>query len=232
MDPRHLFIDQRLTGLCVYCGGPPETKDHVPPKVLLDEPYPDNLPTVPSCATRNGNCSLHEQYVACLVECAVTGTLEPDRTLRPKVKRMLEENPALRLRLEGSRTADASGHLSWKPEADRVRAVVLKLARGHAAYELSLPQLDDPLDVSFAPFVVMTYEQRTLFESGTASGLGFWPEIGSRAFIRAATNWQPPDPQGWLTVQEGRYRYAVEQVGGLHVRIVLSEYLACEVCWE
>ena len=37
MDPRHLFIDERHTGMCVYCGTHPDTRDHVPSKVLLDE---------------------------------------------------------------------------------------------------------------------------------------------------------------------------------------------------
>jgi hypothetical protein len=42
MDPRHLFIDERLTGRCVYCGGRPNTRDHCPSKVLLDEAFPAN----------------------------------------------------------------------------------------------------------------------------------------------------------------------------------------------
>ncbi len=37
MDPRKLFIDERLTGMCVYCGTRPDTRDTVPSKVLLDD---------------------------------------------------------------------------------------------------------------------------------------------------------------------------------------------------
>ena len=37
MDPRHLFIDERHTGFCVYCGAQPDTRDHVPSKVFLKE---------------------------------------------------------------------------------------------------------------------------------------------------------------------------------------------------
>ena len=36
----------------------------------------------------------------------------------------------------------------------------------------------------------------------------------------------------WTIVQEGIYRYSVQQDGGLRVRSVLSEYLATEVQWE
>lgn len=40
MDPRHLPVDSRLVGGCVFCGGEPGTRDHVPSKVLLDDPLP------------------------------------------------------------------------------------------------------------------------------------------------------------------------------------------------
>jgi hypothetical protein len=60
-----------------------------------------------------------------------------------------------------------------------------------------------------------------------------WPEIGSRAFRRACG--KSPDgfeqTNSWVMVQPGRYRYAVYEVPFL-VRIVLSEYLACQVAWE
>ena len=37
---------------------------------------------------------------------------------------------------------------------------------------------------------------------------------------------------GWVIVQDGVYRYRVEQVGLMRVRTVLFEYLATEVCWD
>ena len=40
------------------------------------------------------------------------------------------------------------------------------------------------------------------------------------------------DECGWVVVQPDRYRYAVVETGGVVVRMVLSEYLACEVVWE
>jgi hypothetical protein len=36
---------------------------------------------------------------------------------------------------------------------------------------------------------------------------------------------------GWVIVQEGVYRYAVRQGGGIIVRIVLREYLGAEILW-
>ena len=78
MDPRHLFMDERLTGMCVYCGAQPETRDHVPSKVLLDEPYPPELPVVGACEKCNASFSMDEQYLACfLVLCGVETRFPP-----------------------------------------------------------------------------------------------------------------------------------------------------------
>jgi hypothetical protein len=60
MDPRHLFVDQRETGMCVYCGKLPDSREHIPSKVLLDEPYPIDLPVVDACYNCNNSFSKDE----------------------------------------------------------------------------------------------------------------------------------------------------------------------------
>lgn len=235
MDPRHLFIDERLTGMCVYCGAQPDTRDHVPSKVLLDEPYPAQLPVVGACESCNASFSLDEQYLACFIECVVCGTVDTAGIRRSNVTRILNRNPALQRWIEASRGKAQGENLLWQPEIDRIRKIVLKLARGHAAYEL-YPQLEEPEQVAFTPFVAMSDYERAVFEheevtSGTLQG---WPEIGTRAFYRASG--KNPDSQrqidGWNIVQPDRYRYSVVETGGVLVKMVLSEYLACVVAWE
>lgn len=232
MDPRHLFLDSRLTGGCAYCGSQPDTHDHVPSRVLLDEPFPRQLPVVDACEVCNGSFSLDEQYVACLVEVVLSGTVEPSGIGRAKVRRILGENAALASRIRTSLRTDEKDHLIWEPEIDRVRRIVIKLARGHVAHEL-YPQLEEPKEVVFAPLLVMSNDEIDEFDNGHGGGLRGWPEIGSRAFFRACGK----SPDGfeqvgdWIIVQPGRYRYAVDETG-LLVRMVLSEYLACQVVWE
>ena len=34
---------------CIYCGKPANTREHVPSKTMLIEPFPENLPTIPAC---------------------------------------------------------------------------------------------------------------------------------------------------------------------------------------
>jgi len=232
MDPRHLFMDERLTGMCVYCGAQPDTRDHVPSKVLLDEPYPPQLPVVGACEKCNASFSLDEQYLSCFLECVICGTVDPSGLERPNVKRILSENPALQHRIEVSQKMDEAGNLLWQPDIDRVRKIVTKLARGHVAYEF-YPKLEEPVGVAFSPIPVLSDQERTAFEDMTSGKLDLLPEIGSRAFYRALG--KKPDQfkqmGDWIVVQLGRYRYAVVEMGGVLVRMVLSDYLACAVSW-
>ena len=55
--------------MCCYCGDFADTVDHVPSKVFLEKPYPENLPVVPCCKKCNERFSLDEEYVAVLLEC-------------------------------------------------------------------------------------------------------------------------------------------------------------------
>jgi len=233
MDPRHLFMDERLTGMCVYCGAQPETRDHVPLKVLLDEPYPPELPVVGACEKCNSSFSLDEQYMACFLDCVICGGSVASDLHRSNIERILKDNPALKGKIEKARKRDDADNLLWEPEADRVRNIVLKLARGHVAYEL-YPKLEEPTKVIFAPLQLLSDEERWSFEQLTAGKVDLWPEIGSRAFLRACG--KSPDrlpvSDGWVVVQPARYRYAVAETGGVLVQMVLSEYLACEVVWD
>jgi hypothetical protein len=205
----------------------------VPPKILLDDPLPRDLPTVDACSACNASFSLDEEYLACLVECVLSGTADPEGLSRNKIRRALERNPSLAERIRCSARTDDAGSLVWMPEDDRVRRVVVKLARGHAAYELSLPQLEVPLEVRIQPLIVMSESDRAVFGDADAGGIRGWPEVGSRAFHRACgAHPYAGQPGPWIVVQEGRYRYSVDQDGGVGVQVVLSEYLACSVEWE
>lgn len=227
MDPRQLFVDARQIGICVHCGSPPSTRDHVPSKVLLDEPYPEDLPVVDACLSCNGGLSADETYLACMVECARIGSTSSVERL--KVRQLLERAPSLTARLAASATRGGSS-IGWIPELSRVGRVVLKLARGHAAYELGEPQLAQPERIWVAPFNTMPERSREAFESVPTESL--FPEIGSRAFIKTViVGERTLLPNGWQIVQDGRYRFLVSFSEGTVVRIVLSEYLACEVSW-
>jgi hypothetical protein len=226
MEQIRPYADERLIAGCLYCGGATESRDHVPSRVLLDEPYPENLPVVPACDACNGSYSLDEQYFACLVECARTGSL--DAVQRPKIIRILRENPALAERISRARSGEQD--VSFSVELTRAQSVVLKLARGHAAYEASEVPRHSPSHILITPLMSLDQAARDHFEVVPRSAV--WPEVGSRAMQRLIVFGGDVTDAGWIEVQPEQYRYFVVAEGPIMVRFVVSEYLACEVIWS
>ena len=222
------YGDERNKGFCVHCGGSDETVDHVPSKVFLEEPYPDNLMASPACRRCNNGFSTDEEYLACFLECVVAGEVEPAK-LRPKIARILRGNVSLLSRIQQVRRV-CGGTPVWSIEPERAERVVVKIARCHAAFELNEPQLEAPEIVSIKPLLLMSDDERAAFE-GQDGDLALWPEMGSRAMQRLLVSGTDVFSEGWLVVQEGNYRFQVYQAPALVVKIVFREYLGCKVVW-
>lgn len=77
----------------------------------------------------------------------------------------------------------------------------------------------------------MSEEQMRAFKTPPVGSL--LPEIGSRAFhnVLVIGNQVFTQEGTWQVIQKGRYRYSVSHSDGIQVRMVLSDYLACDVIW-
>lgn len=201
-DRRKLFVDERLTGMCVFCGAKPSTRDHCPSKVLLDAPFPPNLPVVHACEACNQSFSMDEQFLACFVECVICGSTDPSSVQRENVRRILRNNPQLAAQIQASLVADQSRCKVWTADMDRVRNVVIKLARGHLDCELSIQDWGEPDVIEIAPFPLMGQSQRDSFECPAPGPDVICPELGSRAFMRMLPSGDKV-ADGWLDVQDG-----------------------------
>ena len=233
------FVDERQKELCIYCGAllvAVETnKDHVPSKGLLLKPHPENLPVVRVCKGCNSDFSVDEEYLFLFLRCVLAGTTNPDDHRDARVAGAMKRHVNLRARIERSKTEyktrGGETRFIWKPETERVRRVVIKNARGHALFEYGEPMLTEPEHVWIGPIGCMTEEERVSFVSGDEGNLAGWAgEIGSRTMTRVMTGQDLCD--GWVVVQEGVYRFRVDQCGTLRVRSILHEYLATEVYWS
>ncbi len=218
--------DERQMTFCVHCGGKAETRDHIPSRFLLDEPYPSQLPTVPACRACNETLSKDEVYFACLVECARVGSVTEKAIQREKIRRILKECPALAARLAQAQKEIGNG-ISFDVEYERVKKVVLKLCRGHVAFELNEPQYHEPDTFSVIPITSMPEDVYRYFETPPHSSV--WPEVGSRAMQRLVS--LNTGAAGWIVVQPGQYRYLASAGSSVIVRMVIGEYLGCEVIW-
>lgn len=235
------FADERHKAWCLSCcqalAGNVVNRDHVPSKVLLDRPFPDNLPVVQVCAACNNGHSLDEEYFIAFLGVVLSGSTKPQDQTIDRARAVLEHNPGLAARIETTRSSIEEGdksRLYWHPEAERIHRVILKNARGHVYYDFGEPMLGAPSSLWAVPLVSLSDERREHFEAvldQTGESLAGWPEVGSRAMNRLFSGVDMID--GWTIVQEGIYRYAVIQDGtGYVVRILIREYLAAEVAWS
>jgi len=224
---KHLsnFGDARTLMYCAFCGGTTGTRDHCPSKIFLDTPLPENLPVVPACAECNNGFSVDEEYLACFLSSVLAGSTEPEAQGREKTRRILSVKSALRERIERSKR-ETEGGTRFIPEYDRARNVLIKLAQGHALYELHESCSTEPDYVMIVPFPMMSDTERAEFEQPVVASV--WPEVGSRAMQRLVQG-TDLSQNGWIVVQEGRYRYSATINEGRDVRIVIDEYLAAQI---
>lgn len=128
-------------------------------------------------------------------------------------------------------------------DAPRVRNIILKLARGHAAFELSQICRHEPALLDWQPLELIDARIRDTFEAPQI--VGVHGEVGCRGMQRMMVVQVALEStvdgsrrnigiivNDWIEVQDGRYRYmAIDGDRGIEIRIVIGEYLACKVYW-
>lgn len=242
MKQLNSFADDRLIRGCVYCGGSADTRDHVPSKCLLERPYPENLTVVGCCYDCNQGFSKDEEYFVCLIESVLCGSIDPEKIERSSVAKIMQKSPALRKRIEDSKT-EVNGQIAFIPEFERIQNVMLKLARGHATFELSQPCRMEPDHFWCGVLSSLPEENQEAFNS--VHFQHNFGEVGSRNMQRLmVTQMTVMSENGeeqnismlindWIDVQDDRYRFiAIDDMGTFVIRIVIAEYFACEVAWE
>lgn len=216
--------------ICVYCGvAKGISRDHVPSKALLDKPYPDDLPCVEACESCNNGFSLNEEYLACLIECVLAGSADPEKISRPKIKRILQSKPLLRERLQKA-CRQVGEETFFEVEHDRISLVIEKLARGHAYFEDQELALNrSPISLKVFPLQVLPLYVKSSFDSPQ----GFWPDPGALTRNGGYTLERLiQNDCAWIEVQPQRYRYSIVNGDLLTVRIVMSEYLGAEASFQ
>lgn len=232
------FCDERQSTWCLHCttslSEVRTNKDHVPSKCFLKKPYPENLPTVEICAECNNGFSADENYFACVIHAVLAGSLSPDPQHHPEAAKILRHNQGIARRLNTqSEQVDLFPHelpFTVYPDYKRIERVLVKNAKGHAFYEYGEPMLESPSTVEVFPIHQLSADNRARFESSEAVGdLSAWPEVGSRMMDRVMTGREMLGE--WIVVEDGIHRYAVDQAGGLRVRMVIRDYLGAQIQW-
>lgn len=133
--------------VCLYCGGPGLTRDHVVPLCFLEEPLPSNLLTVRSCYQCNSSYGFDEQYF--LVVMASTGnvpSLHAKTEQGGVVDKTLSRAPLLDDRIIRKLAVDEGGRVYLNVEEKRMARVLRKIAFGlywHRYSPNRTPQLNE-----------------------------------------------------------------------------------------
>lgn len=224
-------MDWRLENICVYCGNPADTLDHVPSKCFLDKPYPNNLIAVQCCKECNHRFSSDEEYVSCFIDCMKEKTTNPDMIKRKKTRETLLHSDKLLKRIKDQFRTFAD-IVVWGWERKRFELVMYKLAFGHLAQENNYINWDSDYKVNM--WLLGTMSQTSLEEFEKPYFGDIAPEIGSNnlaknghlyVYVGIDKSFFYYD---WVLTQEGRYRYCISP-DNTKVKFVIAEYLAVEV---
>ena len=172
---------------CAYCGGRAETRDHVPPKCLLEKPFPKNLLTVPSCRRCNENFSSDEQYfLIALAQVGFCPRLMSKVEEGGDVDRALNRSAALDDRIIRSLVVEEGGAVSFLPELERMAKIVRKIVFG---------------------LYIRRYPRRTNLESFVPIGIYHQSNSIPQPLVAAMYNWPGIRRKNWEVVQTEVFSY-------------------------
>ncbi|HPJ03184.1 MAG TPA: hypothetical protein PKU80_10125 [Candidatus Limiplasma sp.] len=220
------FSDERLKGNCVYCDALPNTVDHIPAKVFLNKPYPENLYVVPACEECNNKYSKDEQFVAFLIDYLVMLDATNTEELLGKIESRYTNWAFMEARILDRLTKHTNGQVSIELENKRIENVIQKFALCHIQYETGTKAYSAPSYLTYSFIPQMSPQEYYEFNNPVSDTI--LPEIGCRLFQRIYDN----GDNFWIIIQGGSYRYYVNAGSSVFVRIVIKEMLFCEVVWN
>lgn len=220
---------------CIYCGKPANTREHVPSKSLLMEPFPENLPTIPACFECNNGFSADEEYFICFLE-VLKSKVYGDYSISEHVNGILSKKESL-YRLIESQILSKNGIIYPSFDINRFSRIITKLAIGHAGYEFDDLNFDGEAGLWFEFAPNINEEDKAEFENSKL--LNVIPEISSRfscnaRILQNVDNNEAIALSDWITVQEQRYSYNVSfnDSGGVSVKMIILDFLYCRVDFE
>ncbi|WP_373035376.1 hypothetical protein [Sulfurimonas sp.] len=227
-----LKYDKKGQFKCVYCYEKADSREHLPSKVFLDEPYPTNLAILPSCTICNNSYSEDEQYLACLIDYVQYKLHNLETLKRSKIQRAFNARPNIKNEFENSTKYANNGNIDYiQYDDDRIKNILLKLSIGHATYSLSSIHLDEPSVINYKFATELTQEESTSFNLEPICDV--IPELGSRegTYISVLDDGTPITT--WKIIQDGQYRFlAYQNKSSINIRIVIGEYFYSEVIWN
>ena len=156
----YTFGMQCQSQLCVYCNlAVADTVDHIPPKLLLSKPYPDNLLTVPACLACNQSFQKDDEYTRFMTSVDIRSASQSTvQTNLPSILRSIQRPESAKFTSYLLRQSQPSTILGadgqplgqyFEPDSDRMIATGKRMVRGLYFFETGQP-LPTSLEVRVA----------------------------------------------------------------------------------
>lgn len=227
------YSDERLKDYCIYCNAllteQEASREHIPSKVFLDKPYPENLFVAWVCKACNNSFSSDEEYAAAILGVMMSGSPDPENQIWDGTKRILSYQTKLREQIRKGCKLDAEGRFfDIKFNENRIENVLAKNAKALALYMISEPLYDEPSHISWQFLTELSEEEKQQFEHIPAPI--FFQEVGSRMMMLQNTEGELIGH--WTEIQKDPFRFALMWDGPIIVRMVFEEFPFVEVVWE
>ena len=172
----HTEWERKSENRCIYCGAIANTREHVPSKAFLQEPFPDNLPTIPACFECNNGFSFDEDYFACYLD-VLKSKIFRGYSMRTKIAKRLQKNPSMSQKIEAQIKLE-NGIVNFCYDEKRFENILVKLAQGHAGYEFDYVNFDCEKHIWYDFSFRMNKEQIAKFDDVTL--IDKMPDLGAR----------------------------------------------------
>ena len=237
---RHKIVYNRNSySECVYCGAKADTREHVPSKVFLDKPYPDNLGIVPACFKCNNSFSKDELFLSILIEKLKRKHFGQKYVFSNETTERLNKNKKLVNEIE---TIINNNNINECGET--IKRILFKLAIGHAVFEVSEGYCAKEGTVHYKFLNDVSDEEFENFTTPFIINDHLLPEIGSRAYERimivdvdlASVDGKEQRKRttlallNWVDVQKSKYVYTCYKFEDeIIVKMIINEFLLAKV---
>lgn len=224
---------------CIYCGKKADTREHVPSKVFLLEPLPENLPTLPACLECNNSYSHDELIVSILVQLLKKKHYGANYEFSETVKKRLIKERNIDLVKKLNDIIDKNEFSTLDKEINRV---LTKLAIGHSVWEISEGyftgggrETSESVHVEYRTIDNMSEDEINDFLQYFIITNELLPELGSRAYneriLVMEINGKPSHIiLDWVEVQDAEYMYTCYRFGNeILVKMLINNYLFAKV---
>jgi hypothetical protein len=223
-----------LESYCIYCHcESASTRDHIPPRVFLDEPYPSYLDVVPACDLCNKSFSSDELYVSCYLDLFRNFLSDNNIKLRSKTIKALKYDESLLKKLNEQIYVKSDQVMSFNSSS--FNRILEKLSLGHICRMHDRVIYDKKSIIIEYKFLnQMTREDLSVFDETFSVEIA--GEIGSdyveRLYVRTSINNSNSSSDiiaDWSYIQNGNYRYlAFIDNGTYKIKISIFEVIFIE----